>query len=96
MGTGDGFAPDDNVSREQIAVMLYRYAEHVGMDTKVTGNISGYNDAEQVSPWATDAMSWAVATGLINGRDATTLAPGGDANRAEVATMVQRFIELMV
>ncbi len=94
-GTGDGFDPDAPVSREQIAVMLCRYAEMLGMNTKVEGNLSAYSDSGKVSPWATDAMGWAVAAGIINGRDGSTLAPGEDANRAEVATMIERVAGLM-
>ena len=76
--------------------MLYRYANYVGMNTEVTGEITGYDDSGDVSTWASDAMRWAVATGIISGRDENTLAPGGEANRAEVATMIERFVNLMV
>jgi hypothetical protein len=67
--------------------MLWRYAGEPG----ATGTLSGYADAREISGWATDAMTWAVGTGLIAGRTETTLAPGGTATRAEAATLLRRF-----
>lgn len=96
-GYGDGvFAPDDNITREQLAVMLYRYAQHLGMDADTSKDLSAYADADTVSSWAADAMQWAVEKGLITGRTSSTLAPGGTATRAETATILQRMVELIV
>jgi hypothetical protein len=92
-GSGDGgFAPEVNVTREQMAAMLYRYAgSYLGLDTPAAGDLSGYPDAAQVSSWARDAMSWAVGAGILTGTGAGDLAPSGAASRAEVAAMLQRF-----
>ena len=64
-----------------------------GYDVSASADISGYTDASSVSSWATDAMRWAVSAGLINGRTATTLAPQGNATRAEVASILMRFMQ---
>ncbi|MGN1308027.1 MAG: endonuclease [Faecousia sp.] len=92
-GMGDGtFAPNNNITREQLAVMLYRYANYIGYDTSKRASISAYSDASSVSSYATEAMRWAVAEGIINGKTATTLVPQGNATRAECATMIVRFL----
>lgn len=93
-GYGDGrFGPNDTITREQMAAILYRYAQFKGYDVSNTGNLSGYTDAAQVSEWARTAMGWANAQGLITGNTATTLNPTGSATRAEVATILMRFVE---
>ena len=93
-GYGDGrFGPNDTITREQMAAILYRYAQFKGYDVSNTGNLSGYTDAAQVSEWARSAMGWANAQGLITGNTATTLNPTGSATRAEVATILMRFVE---
>ncbi|MGI5936250.1 MAG: S8 family peptidase [Oscillospiraceae bacterium] len=94
MGKGSGlFAPYQNVTREQMAVFLYRYAEVYGLlDSEENSLPMGYEDAEDISDWAREAMSWAVRSGLINGRTDTELVPYGTATRAEVATILMRFI----
>ncbi|MCR4963952.1 MAG: S-layer homology domain-containing protein [Firmicutes bacterium] len=93
-GYGNGkFGPTDNITREQMAAILYRYARYKGYDVSKQANLSGYTDAAKVSSWALPAMQWANAENLITGRTATTLAPGGNATRAEVAAILQRFIE---
>lgn len=93
-GFGDGtFLPDANITREQMAAIIYRYAQFKGYDVSKTTDISGYNDASSVSDWALDAMKWANATGLITGRSAKTLAPEGNTTRAEAAAILMRFIE---
>jgi hypothetical protein len=96
-GSGDGgFAPEVNVTREQMAAMLYRYAgNYLGLDTPAAGDLSGYPDGSKVSSWARDAMSWAVGAGIITGTGAGDLAPSGTASRAEVAAMLQRFCNLI-
>ena len=91
-GYGDGrFGPNDTITRQQMAAILYRYAQYRGYDVTARANLSGYQDAGQVESYAADAMSWANAEGLISGMDATTLAPGGFATRAQVATILMRF-----
>ena len=95
-GISDGTNMEGKITREQLAAMLYRYAKLKGYDVSASADISGYTDASGVSSWATDAMRWAVGTGLINGRTATTLAPQGNATRAEVAAILMRFAQKIV
>ncbi len=95
-GMGTGFEPDGSVTREQLVVMLYRYAKMQGLSTSVSGDLSEFSDGAQTSDWARDAMSWAVGSGLISGRSATQLDPTGTATRAEVAAILQRLVEQMV
>lgn len=90
------FAPTDPVTREQMAVMFYRYAKLLKMDTAAEGDISKYTDMAASSDWAVEAMAWCVGTGLMNGTSDTTLSPGESTSRAEVATMLMRIVELMV
>lgn len=92
-GISDGTNMDGKITREQLAAMLYRYAKMKGYDVSASASLSGYADASSVSGWATDAMRWAVSAGLINGRTATTLAPQGNATRAEVASILMRFMQ---
>ena len=92
-GYGGGvFGPNDPITREQLAVMLYRYAQHEGL-TAVTleENLTGYADADSISPFAIQAMNWAVGAGIIGGTSPTTLAPQGTATRAQAAVMLMRF-----
>ena len=96
-GVAEGhFDPDANITREQLAAMMYRYADFLGMDTAASGGLSRFHDGSQVSPWASDAMKWAVRNGLISGKSPTILDPKGNATRAEVATILQRMTALMV
>ena len=91
-GIGDGlFAPGDTVTRQQIAVMLYRYAVKTGCSTDERGDLSDFADAETVADWAEEAMSWAVGAGILNGDDEGKLLPEDGAERAQVAAMVHRF-----
>ena len=92
-GISDGTNMEGKITREQLAAMLYRYAKMKGYDVSASASLSGYTDASSVSGWATDAMRWAVSAGLINGRTATTLAPQGNATRAEVASILMRFMQ---
>ena len=92
--TDETFAPNDTVTREQTAVLLYRLANYLGMDTSARADLSAYTDAAQISAYAQDAMQWAVASGLLNGRTATTLAPQGSATRAEGAKILTSFTAL--
>ena len=88
------FAPNNAITREQMAAILYRYAQYKGYDTSVGGmSLAEYTDADQISSYATTAMQWANENGLITGRTDTTLVPQGTATRAEVATILMRFCE---
>lgn len=93
-GYGDGtFGPNDPITREQMASILYRYADYKGLDVSARASLDAYSDADSVSPWASDVMSWAVSEGIISGMTEDTLAPQGTATRAQVAAMFQRFLE---
>lgn len=93
-GYGNGsFGPMDNITREQMAAILMRYAGYKGADTFARADLSGYADQDAVSSWALEAMQWANAEGLINGRTATTLAPAGETTRAEAAAILTRFCD---
>ena len=96
-GYGDGlFGPNDTITREQMAAILYRYAQYKGYDVTAAADLSGYSDAGSVSAWAQAAMQWANGAGLITGNSATTLNPLGSATRAEVAAILMRFCEDIV
>ena len=88
---GSAFGGDDSVTREQMAVFLMRYAEHLGLDTSARADLSEFPDGSEASPWASRAMSWAVAEGLFSGRDGR-LDPTDGATRAEASAVVMRFI----
>ncbi len=90
--SADTFAPDDNVTREQLAAMLYRYAGSPAVSP--AANMAGYEDFTAISDWAQDAMRWAVENGILNGKDNGLLDPQGNATRAEVATMIVRYVTL--
>ncbi len=91
-GFGDGtFRPDDDITREQMATIFQRYAALKNKADGKKADLSGYTDAAEVSLWALEGMQWANGTGLIQGRTATTLAPGATATRAEAATILLRF-----
>ena len=94
-GTGGGFDPDGHITRESLAVMMYRYAGVLGMDTAVEGDLGGYPDGDKVSAWSGDAVKWAVGTGLITGKSGGMLDPAGEASRAEVAAILMRMVGLM-
>ena len=87
------FAPDDPITREQMAAILYRYAQFKDYDVSSSNDLNEYTDAAQISPYAVTAMQWANAEGLITGDSATTINPIGNATRAEVATILMRFVE---
>ena len=94
-GVGGGlFDPDASLTREQMAMMLYRFAGYLGSNTEKRADLSAYGDADAVSAAAQDAMAWAVAEGLVNGRSAAELAPKASATRAELATILFRFAAL--
>ncbi len=93
-GYGDGtYHPGDPVTREQLAVMFYNYANYKGYDLSATSDLSGFTDAGKISDWALPAMRWAVGSGLMNGYGDGTLNPQGTATRAQLAAMLHNFIE---
>ena len=89
------FAPNDNITREQIAVIMHRYAKYKNYDVSVgdNTNILSYDDFADISEYAIEAMQYAAGTGLIKGRSASTLNPKDNATRAETAAILERFIE---
>lgn len=94
-GTGDGFLPNDPVTREQLATILYRYMMTQNYNTTQRASLSSFSDSSNVSPWAKEAMEWAVSAGLITGKTGGILDPGGNASRAEVATIFERLVRAM-
>ena len=95
LGYGNGeYGPDDPITREQLAAILYRYAQYKGYDTTQGGmSIREFSDYEQISDYALEPMTWAVNAGLINGTTSTTLAPTGSGTRAQAAALLMRFCE---
>ena len=89
----DKFGPDDPITREQLAAIFYRYAGYKGYDLTVKGNLDKFKDADKVTDYAKMAMQWAVSSGLVKGKSGNLLDPQGTATRAEIATMLHRFIE---
>jgi hypothetical protein len=93
-GYGNGtFGANDDVNREQMATILYKYAKRKGHDITKTTDLKAYIDASSIADYAQTAMTWANAEGLITGRTTATLVPGGSATRAEVAATLMRFVE---
>lgn len=90
----DRFAPDTQITREQMASMMMRYAQFKQYNTGKSADLSAFNDAGSISSWALESMKWANAAGLINGRTASTIAPQDTATRAEAATILMRFCEM--
>jgi hypothetical protein len=91
-GISDGTNGYSSVTREQMATMLYRYAG----SPETRESMSGFKDADKVSSYARDAMNWAVEVGIITGTDNNELNPTGTAARAQVATMLQRYVDYIV
>lgn len=89
--TSTTFAPDRNVTREQMAAILYRYTAWKEWDVSQRGNLFQFTDWQKVQAYARTPLAWAVASGLIQGKENQRLDPGGPATRAEVATILQRF-----
>lgn len=87
------FSPNDNITREQIAAIMYRYANLKGMDAVTLEENLHYADANEISEYAVSAMNWAVGTGLMKGKSTTTINPKDNATRAEIAAILQRFME---
>lgn len=90
------FGLGDSITREQLAAILYRYAQMKGYDVTEKADLTGYADSAAISGYAVEAMQWANANGIVNGMTATTLAPQGTATRAQVATMLMNFCENVV
>lgn len=86
------FAPERDITREQLAVILFRYADYLEMDTEKRADLTDYTDAGEISEYALTAMQWANAEGLIYGRTETTLSPQGITKRSEYAAVLQRLI----
>lgn len=92
-GVSDGTNPQVNITREQLAAMLYRYAQNKKYDVSGAKSLDGYTDAQSVSSYAVPALQWANAAGVVTGKSGSKLDPKGYATRAEVAAMLMRFCE---
>lgn len=93
--SAETFSPNAAVTREQLAALLCNFAAQQGMDTTARSDLSSFDDAETVSDWAQDAVSWAHAEGLLAGTSVTTLSPQGEATRAQLAAMLVRFSDYL-
>lgn len=92
-GTSDTtFSPNAPVTRQQIAAILYRYADAMGAKPEAKGSLDGYTDKNKIDPYAVDAMTWAVGQGIISGMTGTTLEPQGNATRAQVVVILHRYL----
>ena len=87
------FAPNDNITREQIAAIMYRYAQYKGMDASTLEENLHFADSSEIFEYAVSSMNWVVGTGLINGKSESILAPKDNATRAEVAAILHRFMD---
>lgn len=87
----NSFRPNDAITREQLAAILMNYAAYKGEDVSARADLSAYSDADAVSSWAAETMSWAVAEGYISGMTADELQPQGNATRAQLAAILERF-----
>ena len=94
-GTGNGFEPNRDVTREQLVTMLYRYAQLIGADDGTSASIAGFTDSGSVSGYAQDAIKWAVAEGFVGGVGNNRLDPTGKATRAQVAAILTRFTDYL-
>ncbi len=96
-GTGESFGADSPISREQLAVMLYHYAQYKGYDVSASGDVSAFPDKDSVNGYAQTALTWAVGAGLISGstdeHGNVVLAPQGSATRGQIAAIIERFCE---
>ena len=96
-GISDGSNPNGQITREQLAAMLYRYAASKGYDTDLDSvEIQNFADYDDISEYAEEALVWAVDAGIMRGTSSNTLSPGGSATRAQVATILMRFCEYIV
>ena len=85
------FRPNQAVTREELAQMLYNYAQYKKITLPALGDLSKFPDGDKVSPWARTAMKWATGLGVINGYEDSTLEPGGDSTRAQAASILMNF-----
>ncbi len=93
-GFDDGtFQPNAAITREQMAAILRNYAAYKGLDVSASGSLSTFTDAASVSDWAKESVEWAVGSGLLGGYEDSTLQPQGTTTRAEVASVLQRYLE---
>ena len=90
------FRPNQAVTREELAQMLYNYAQYKKITLPALGDLSKFPDGDKVSPWARTAMKWATGLGVINGYEDSTLEPGGDSTRAQAASILMRFDQNLV
>ena len=88
------FGPDDSITREQIAAIIYRYAQYKGMNVVTLEDNLHFADSKDISDYAVSAMNWAVGTGLMKGKSTTTINPKDNATRAEIAAILHRFAEV--
>ena len=91
--SNNNFNPNKSISREQLIVMLYNYYKLNNKLSNISENLSNFYDYTDVSPWAKEAMTWATSKGIINGNNGNIL-PKNDATRAEVAIIIQKYMEL--
>ena len=94
--TDTKFAPNDAMTREQMAAVMFRYALVLRVASATSADLSGYTDAGKVSPWAEEAMEWANAEGVINGTSTTTLSPTSSTIRAQLAQILMNYCENVV
>ena len=93
-GYSDGtFRPNNLITREQLAAFLYRYASQKGRDVSDRAELGVFTDAGQIASYAVEPLRWAVAAGMVNGVAADALSPGGNASRAQVAVILNRFVQ---
>ena len=90
--SADKYAPNDKLTREQMAAILYRYAKYAGKDTTAEADLSAFADLGKLDAYAVEAMKWANGKGIITGMNSTTLDPNGNATRAQLASILQRFL----
>lgn len=95
-GSGAGFLPDNPLTREQLALVLYQYAQYSELDTSRTQSLIGFSDGVSASSWARDGLGWAVANGLLSGYSDGTLRPGNGISRAELAAVLRTFCQTML
>ena len=93
--TKSTFAPTNDVTREQLATILYQYAQYKNIVNDISGDLSDFSDNASMSAYAVDAMKWAVGNGIVTGKYDNCIDPQGIATRAEVAVMLQRLIDLV-
>ena len=92
--TADTFQPEDPVTRQQLAAILYRFAQAAGNGSGTSADLSSFRDAGRIDSYAEAPLAWAVGTGLLTGRSADTLAPRDKATRAELAVILMRLADL--